>query len=113
MADLFIKGLLVHLFVDFFLQSDWIADNKVNIRHPAAWLHGSLNVLGLLLVFTPEIAVGLGLSHMLIDTRYPLAIWRRWLRQNPQGEDGRLFRVLQDQSAHLILLGAAAFLSTQ
>jgi len=113
MAELFIKGLIVHLVVDFFLQSDWISDNKTNILHPAAWVHGVLNTLGNLLVFTAPIAIGLGISHILLDTRYPLRWWRQLFRQNPQGEDARTFYLLQDQAAHIILLGVVVLLFAQ
>ena len=113
MAELFIKGLIVQLFVDWFLQPDWMSENKTKLGHPAAWVHGILNTLGNLLVFSWPIALGLGLSHMLLDTRTPLNWWRQLLHQNPEGEHGRLFRVLQDQAAHLILIGLAAFLASQ
>ncbi|MEX2144450.1 MAG: DUF3307 domain-containing protein [Anaerolineales bacterium] len=113
MAELFIKGFIVHLIVDFFLQPDWIADNKMNFSHPAAWMHGALNIAGNLLVFAPLIAIGLGITHILIDTRVPLVWWRRLLRQNPQGEDASTFYLLQDQAAHLIFLGVAVVLSGQ
>jgi hypothetical protein len=113
MAELFIKGLIVHLLVDFFLQSDWMAQHKTNLGHPAAWLHGALNVIGNLLVFTPAIAVSLGIAHTLIDLRYPLTWWRGLFRQDPQGEAGRIFIILQDQAAHVILLGLAVLLSGQ
>lgn len=113
MAELFIKGLIIHLLVDFFLQSDWIAQHKTNLRHPAAWLHGALNVIGNLLVFSPAIAISLGLTHMLIDMRYPLIWWRGLFKQDPHGEAGRIFIILQDQAAHVILLGVAVLLSGQ
>ena len=111
MAELFIKGLIVHLLVDFFLQSDWMAEHKTNLMHPAAWLHSALQLFGNLLVFTPPIAIGLGFSHILIDTRYPLRWWRRLLGQNPQGKDAGTFYLLQDQAAHMIFLGVAVLLS--
>ncbi|MEX1247112.1 MAG: hypothetical protein WEA61_01400 [Anaerolineales bacterium] len=113
MAELFIAGLIVHLVVDWFLQADWVSANKSSLRHPAAWVHSGLYVLGNLLVFSPLIAVLLGLSHMLLDTRVPLRWWRRLLQQDPQGEDGRLFRMLQDQAAHTLIIGLAAFVSVQ
>jgi hypothetical protein len=113
MAELLIKGLIVHLVVDFFLQPDWIADNKMHLRHPAAWAHGALNIAGNLLVFAPIIAIGLGITHILIDTRIPLRWWRRLFQQDPQGEHASLFYLLQDQAAHLIFLGLAVLLSTQ
>jgi len=112
MAELFIKGLIVHLVVDFFLQSDWLSENKKQIGHPAAWLHSALHLLGYLLVFSLPIAIGLALSHLVLDVRRPLVWWRKLFSQNPQGEDARTFYLLQDQAAHVILLGVAAILSS-
>jgi hypothetical protein len=111
MAELFIKGLLVHLLVDWFLQSDWISEHKADLRHPAGWVHGGLYAAGNLLVFSAPIAIALGLAHVLLDTRKPLAWLRRLLQQHPQGAVAPVFEIGQDQAAHLILLGVAVLVS--
>jgi len=85
MAELFIKGLIVHLVVDFFLQSDWLSENKKQIGHPAAWLHSALHLLGYLLVFSLPIAIGLALSHLVLDVRRPLVWWRSSLAKTRKG----------------------------
>lgn len=111
MFNLFLKGLIVHLVADWFLQSDWMAENKSSLLHPAAWVHGGIHTIGNLLVFDPLIAVSLGISHVLIDTRKPL-IWLRWIfQQNPSKAVAPVFEIWQDQAAHLILLGIATLIS--
>ena len=81
MPDLFVKGLLVHLLADWMLQSDWMSNNKVSLRHPAAWVHSGIHTLGFLLVFPTLGAIFLGLSHLLIDTRLPLSYLRKIMGQ--------------------------------
>ena len=104
MFETFLEGLIVHLVVDWFLQSDWMAESKTNFLHPAAWIHSGFYTLGMLLVFDPVIAVGLGISHLLIDLRKPMVWLRRMLRQNPSQPTAPVFEIWQDQAAHLILL---------
>lgn len=109
MAELFIQGLIVHLFADWILQSDWMAENKVSLSHPAALVHSGIHTLGLLLVFPAATAVWLGISHLIIDTRMPLIYLRRIMRQEAQGVRGTSFKIWQDQVAHILFLYAAAF----
>jgi hypothetical protein len=111
MFDLFLKGLIVHLVADWFLQTDWISANKTDLGHVAAWVHSGIYTIGNLLIFPPAMALALGLSHLLIDTRRPLIWLRRIFRQNPQGAVAPLFEILQDQAAHVILLGIVVLLS--
>jgi hypothetical protein len=111
MFELFLKGLIVHLVADWFLQTDWICANKTDLTHAAAWVHSGIYTIGNLLIFPPAMALALGLSHLLIDTRRPLIWLRRILRQNPQGAVAPVFEILQDQAAHIILLAAAVLLS--
>lgn len=111
MFELFLKGLIVHLVADWFLQSDWMSANKTSLLHLAAWAHSGIHTIGNLLVFSPPIAIALGLSHLLIDTRKPLIWLRKLFQQNPKGVVAPVFEIWQDQAAHLILLALAALLS--
>lgn len=110
MTELFLKALIVHLVADFFLQSDWMSENKADLRHPAAWVHGSIHAAGNLLVFPIGVALLIGFSHVIIDTRKSMIWLRKVFRQNPQGPAVPVFEIWQDQAAHLIILAAAALL---
>lgn len=115
MTYLFIAGLLAHLICDFFLQSEWMARNKVSLKHPAAWVHSGIHTAGALIIFPWPVALALGVSHILIDTRVPLQVWRKFYRQTTQPQSLQTydvsgfvsFSMWQDQAAHLILLCVA------
>ena len=109
MAELFINGLIIHLIADWILQSDWMSENKVSLRHPAAWIHSGIHTVGLLFVFPIATATWLGISHLIIDTRIPLIYIRRIMGQGPQGARGTSFKIWQDQVAHILLIYLAAF----
>lgn len=110
MFKLFLKGLVVHLVADWFLQSDWMSQNKTSLLHPAAWVHSGIHMLGNLLVFSPLVAIMLSTTHLLIDTRKPLVWLRRIFQQNPKVPVAPIVEIWQDQAAHLILLAAAVFI---
>lgn len=103
-TGLMIWGLVAHLVADWPLQNDWMANNKALRwgvlatprelsewcwydrlgwlwRHPAAYVHASIHVLALALVFGWVVAIALGVVHLLIDTRVPVAWWSRLMRQ--------------------------------
>jgi hypothetical protein len=111
MFELFLKGLMVHLIADWFLQNDWMSANKTSLLHPAAWAHSGIHTLGYLLVFNPLVAVIVGISHLLIDTRRPLTWLRQIFQQSPKGNIAVVFEIWQDQAAHLIILAIAALIS--
>lgn len=113
MFELFLKGLIVHLVADWFLQSDWMSDNKTDLNHPAAWVHSGLHTAGFLLVFPIPVAIALGFSHLLIDTRKPLTWLRSVVKQNPQGAVLPVFEIWQDQAAHIVLLTIAVLYAGQ
>ncbi len=108
MFELFLKGLIVHLAADWFLQSDWMSKNKTSLLHPAAWVHGGIHTIGYLLVFDPIVAIAVGISHLLIDTRKPLIWLRKLFQQDPKGAVAPVFEIWQDQAAHLIIIALAA-----
>ena len=109
-TDYFIWGFIVHLICDWFLQSEWMALNKVSLKHPAAWVHSGIHLIAALFVFPVWIAVVLAASHILIDTRVPLIWWRKFYRQtnDPANPVMIPFALWQDQAAHIICLAIAA-----
>lgn len=106
-------GLAAHLCVDFLLQNEWMAVNKTSLRHPAAWVHSGLQLLGALLVFPAWAALLLAVTHLLIDTRHPLNWWRRIMRQAQGGPIFLPLSIWQDQVAHILCLALVALLTAQ
>ncbi len=106
----FVWAFVIHLIGDWLLQNDWMARNKSNLRHPAAWLHSGLHYLGLLLIFPIWMAALVALSHLLIDTRIPLVWWRRVYRQTQKGEIALHVALWSDQVAHIAVLALASLI---
>lgn len=110
-ASLVVFGVVVHLVVDWLGQNDWMATHKAQRgkrqsgvfidaesgrplefdgpwwdRHPAAYVHAGIHGAAQLLVFPWWGALVVGVTHLLIDTRVPVAWWSRLIRQTqPQG----------------------------
>lgn len=127
MSDLFILGICAHLFADWFLQNEWQAQNKTSLKHPAAWIHSGIHVVLLAFVFPGWVALAIGVTHILIDTRKPLQWWRKaigqtvykpveeWAGIYPVQEsdfchNSAAFAVVfwQDQVAHILIILAAS-----
>ena len=110
-TELLIWGLVMHLVADWLLQNDWMAVNKCDLSHPAAWVHGGIHVLALLFVFPAPVAVVLGMAHVVIDTRKPLTWWRVAIRQiNDSTVQAWTISVWNDQALHIALIALAAIL---
>lgn len=114
MSTLFIYGLLAHIVADWFLQNNWQATYKVSLKHPASWVHSGLHLVCLLFVFAPLVAMAVAASHLLIDTRKPLGLWRRLVRQTTDASNPVFvpFAMWQDQAAHILIIGLAAIYQT-
>jgi len=110
-TDFFIWGFVAHIAADWFLQNEWMALNKVSLRHPAAWVHSGIQFAGALFVFPFWVALGLAVSHLLIDTRVPLQWWRKFYGQTTEGAIMIPFALWQDQAAHILMLAAAALIA--
>lgn len=110
-SELLMWGLVAHLVADWLLQSHWMAANKGSLREPAAWIHGEIHTLALMLVFPAQVAVMLGIAHMIIDTRVPLNWWRQVYGQiNDSTVQSWTISVWNDQALHILLIALAAFL---
>lgn len=114
-ADLIVYGFVVHLFVDWLLQNEWMAVNKMWLsRSWAGWVHGLLHLFGAALVFPYWWAVVIGILHIVIDTRVPLIWWRRVYRQttNPNNPFSIHVAIWGDQTCHIVVIALVAWLST-
>jgi hypothetical protein len=107
-TNLLVWGMLAHLIADWLLQNRWMAEHKTTLRHPAAWVHSGIHGLALAFVFPPAIAGLLALSHLLIDTRKPVAWWTRTYLQATDGPAALHVAIWADQVAHLAVIALAA-----
>ena len=103
---IFEKALLAHLIGDWLFQNDWMAQNKTELRHPAAWVHSAIHgvLLGLALGWMGGLV--LAVIHLLVDTRIPLAVWSGWLRQTRGGPLQGHVQIWADQVVHIACIAA-------
>src|ERR1017187_8934241 len=59
----FERGLVAHLVADWILQNDWMARNKMSLRHPDAWTHASIHAVCLGLALGWQAGLVLGFIH--------------------------------------------------
>jgi hypothetical protein len=109
-TSLLLWGMVIHLLCDWLLQNDWMARNKAILKHPAAYVHSGIHLVGLLLIFPPLAAVAIAFIHLLIDTRLPLVAWRNLFRQTRTGPAALHVAMWGDQVAHIIVLALAALI---
>jgi hypothetical protein len=100
----FESGLVAHLVADWILQNDWMAHNKLSLRHPAAWTHASIHALCLGLALGWPAGVVLGFIHLLIDTRVPVAWWMRSFKKCDQSPAASSIGIWLDQTLHIVCI---------
>jgi hypothetical protein len=87
-----------------------MANNKMSLKHPAAYVHSGIHLLFLLLIFPWWMASAIAVSHLLIDTRIPLAWWRKFYRQTTEGPVALHVAIWGDQVLHVFVIAIAAFI---
>jgi hypothetical protein len=97
----FERGLVAHLVADWVLQNDWMARNKTRLWHPAAWTHAAIQALCLGLALGWLGGLVLGMIHLLIDTRVPVAWWIRWFKRCGQAPEIGAIAIWLDQTLHI------------
>lgn len=102
----FERGLVAHLIADWLLQNDWMARNKSNLRHPAAWVHFGIHALLLGIALGWQAGLVLGALHLFLDTRRPLGWWRRVFRQTTEGPAALATAMWADQVVHIVAIAA-------
>lgn len=111
-TQLLLWGIVVHLVVDWLLQNNWMALHKSDLRHLASWVHSGMHALGLCLVFAWPLALLIGITHLLIDTRRPLLWWMRVIKQIPPCDRIPTVEIWLDQVMHITVLAGAALCAT-
>jgi hypothetical protein len=107
-TELFVWGCVIHLVADWLLQNEWMATHKIDLRHPAAWVHSGIHTAAMLLVFAWPAALVIGLSHLWIDTRQPLTWWLRIIKQMPTMGNHQNVELWVDQVMHVTVLAGVA-----
>lgn len=97
-------AIVLHLIADWIFQNDWMARNKSSLLHPAAWVHGLIHLIAMILLFHPLIAIAIAIVHMLIDIRKPLSWWSKVYRQTTEGEYSIHVSIWLDQVFHIAIL---------
>ncbi len=98
----FERGLVAHLIADWILQNDWMARNKLSLRHPAAWTHAGIQGLCLGLALGSVAGLALGFIHLLIDTRVPVDWWIRFFKKSDQAQEAGSIAIWLDQTYHIV-----------
>lgn len=97
----FERGLVAHLIADWLLQNDWMAANKMNLKHPASWTHAGIQAIAMTLALGWQAGIVLGIVHLLIDTRIPLQWWQRTFKQTTEGPAALHVAIWGDQVLHI------------
>jgi hypothetical protein len=122
---LVVWGLVAHLIADWPLQSDWMARNKAwpwrwsILGLLPAFTHAGIHAVALGVVFGYWPGMALGLAHLLIDTRVPVAWFSKVMRQTPPDpaafplmDIGATVRFWVDQVWHVACIAIAALIVT-
>ena len=100
----FERGLVAHLVADWILQNDWMARNKMGLRHPAAWTHAGIQAVCLGLALGWQGGLVLGIVHLLIDTRVPGTWWMRSFKRCDQAPEAASIAIWLDQTLHIVCI---------
>lgn len=108
-TELLVWGIVLHLVGDWLFQNDWMAFNKMSLRHPAGYVHAAIHAGLLLLIFPWYAAFVVGVTHMLIDTRKPTIWWMKHIKQmTTEGPHVVMVEIWLDQVEHVVILAIAA-----
>ena len=100
----FEAGLAAHLLADWVLQNDWMARNKISLKHPAAWVHAAIHGLCLGVALGWAAGVVLGAIHLLVDTRVPVMWWMRHVKHCIEAPNAGSIAIWLDQSVHILCI---------
>lgn len=107
-TTVFVWAVVIHLIADWLLQTEWMAIHKTDWRHPAAWVHSGIHTVGLCLIVAWPVALLIGFTHLLIDTRKPLLWWMRVIKRMPAATRVPIVEIWLDQVMHITVLAGVA-----
>ena len=112
MLTTFEQAVVGHLVADWLLQNNWMADNKEQLLHPAAWVHSGIHTIFLSAILGWQGGIMLGVVHLLIDTRKPLRWWAKLFGKTNDGKMSEHVAIWCDQTLHIVSIGVwIAFVS--
>lgn len=112
-TDLFVWAFVAHLAADWLFQTEWMVIYKVNLRHPAGYVHAAVYTLFMALVFPPPIAILIGVTHLLVDTRVPVRWWMRVVKRMAEGSPSAgAVEMGVDQVLHIMVIAFFALMVT-
>lgn len=116
LTTLLVWSSFAHLVADWLFQNEWMVRNKTNLRHPAAWVHGGIHVLALAFILPGSLALLIGFSHVLIDTRKPVQWWKRIVGKTAADPKSQLPQTLiveiwVDQVMHVVVLAVVIYIA--
>jgi hypothetical protein len=100
----FERGLIAHLIADWLLQNDWMAKNKMSLRHPASWTHATIYTISITLALGWQAGLVLGFIHLLVDTRRALGWWQHFFKQTTHGPYALHTAIWADQVIHIVTI---------
>ena len=110
-TELFVWAFVAHLAADWLFQTEWMAINKVNLRHPAGYVHAGVYALFMALLFPLTVAFLIGVTHLLVDTRVPVRWWMRTVKGVAQGSPAiGAVEMGVDQVIHIMVIAFFALL---
>lgn len=110
-TTVFVWAMMIHLVADWMLQTEWMVVNKAKLTHIAAWAHSGIHCVALLLILPWYLALAVGITHLLIDTRIPVNWWMKTIKGVPK--DSPTFGQVElwlDQVFHLSVLAVVVLL---
>ena len=100
----FERAFVAHLVADWILQNDWMARNKISLLHPASWVHSTIQGVCLGWALGWKAGLILGVAHILIDTRVPLAWWIRVFKKSNGAPEAAVVAIGLDQTLHILCI---------
>src|SRR5687768_9961645 len=113
-TSILVWAIIVHLVADWMLQTEWMVIHKSNLTHFAAWVHSGIHTFCLLLILPWYLALGVGIAHLLIDTRIPVNWWMITVKGMPESSPtfGQI-ELWVDQVFHITVLALVVLFFTQ
>jgi hypothetical protein len=108
--QLLIWGIVAHLMADWLFQNEWMASKKSDLREPAAWVHSGIHVLFMWLIFPWYLALLIGFSHLVIDSRRPVHWWMSTIKGMPVSTHSEIMMLGMDQTFHVLVLAGIVLL---